>query len=82
MAKAKSAGPVEHDPKPAPDEISVKIEGGIRSAKLKVGGFRRTHPSGVETIETPEQRAAFRKLLVQGIADAEAALAGYDSEDA
>lgn len=78
---AKEITPIEHHPIPAADEISVKIEGGIRSATLKIGGFRRTHPSGLETIETPQQRADQRASLVQIIADAEAALAYHDNEE-
>jgi len=79
---AKEITAIAHDLLPAADEISVKIEGGIRSAKLKIGGFRRTHPSRLETIETPKQRADQRASLVQSIADAKAALSYHDDEDA
>ncbi len=72
---------IEHSLEKEADEVKVRIEAGMRIAKLQGGGRRITHPSGHVSIETPQQRAQQRAEIVQDIADGEQALAAFDKEE-
>ena len=59
-----------HNPNPRSDESSVFVRGGIRRGKLKTGGRRLTHPSGLEVIETAEQMAEELERLTDAVQEA------------
>ena len=71
---------IEHSTELADDERKVLIAARMRIAYLKDGGQRITHPTGLVSIQTPEQRADERVRLIKVRADAKQAVVDFDKE--
>lgn len=70
----------EFDTERGRDELSVKIDGGMRLAKIRGGGMRITHSSGRIDIVSSRKLSETRSQLVADAIEIKRQIAAFDAE--